>query len=74
MKKVLVWSMPAFYSGSDGRGVAPLVSMVNPTNTRQSDHLGRGSRPGPDIAWFRGILVQCQVAAIDVEIRNVVGE
>jgi hypothetical protein len=32
--------------------------MVNPTDTGQSDDLGRGSWPGPDIAWFRGILVQ----------------
>ena len=62
------------FSGSEARAIAPLVTVVNSTNTRQSDYFGRGSRPGPDIAWFRGILVQRKVAAIDVVVRNVLGQ
>ena len=57
--------------GSEARAIAPLVTVVNSTNTRQSDYFGRASRPGPGIAWFRGILVQRKVAAIDVVVRNV---
>ena len=62
------------FFGSEARAIAPLVTEVNSTNTRQSDYFGRGSRPGPDIAWFRGILVQRKVAAIDVVVRNVLGQ
>ena len=45
-------SKPDVYSDSDGWGIAPLVSMVNPTDTGQSDDLGRGSRPGPGSSLF----------------------
>ena len=54
--------------------IVPLVTVVNSTNTRQSDDLGRGSRPGHDIALQGSILVECQVAAIDVETRDVLGQ
>ena len=47
--------------------------MVNPTNTGQGDNLGRGSLPGFDFSWFWGVLVQRQVAAIGVVVRNVLG-
>ncbi len=56
------------------RGVAPLVSMVNSTGTVQSDNLGRGCRAGLDSSWFRGVLVESQVAPIDVAVRNVLGQ
>ena len=61
-------------SGSDAWRVAPLVSMVNSTNTGQSDNLGRGCRPALDFAPFRGVLVQGQAAAIAVVVCDVFGQ
>jgi hypothetical protein len=48
--------------------------MVNPTNTGKSDDLGRGCGPGLRFSWFRSVLVQRQVAPIDVVVRNVLGQ
>jgi len=39
------WLSIYAYSGSDAWRVAPLVSMVNSTNTGQSDNLGRRDSP-----------------------------
>ena len=46
--------------------------MVNTTNAGQSDHLGRGCRPGLNFARFRGVLFQGQVAAILVVVPDIV--
>ncbi len=59
-------------SGSDAWRVAPLVSVVNSTNTGQSDNLGRGCRRGLDFARFRGVLFQGRVAAILVVVPDIV--
>ncbi len=64
------WSRIGVFSGADAAGVAPLVSIVNATNTGRSDNLGRGCRPGLDFAWFKGVLFQRQLAAIPVMVRD----
>lgn len=64
-------AMPKGSSGSDARGVAPLVPVMDSTDTAQSDDLGRGGRPVRRLSWDRSVLVQRQVAAIVVVVGDV---